>query len=72
MPPPAPTTAAASGTGPIVGSPERVPLAVWPCAQTSAQYQRLARYLPASSAHPGKMLPELAPSLSASGEAATW
>jgi modification methylase len=37
-----------------------VPLAVWPCAQTSAQYQRAGRYLPASSAHPGKMLPELA------------
>jgi modification methylase len=60
MPPPAPTTAAASGTGPIVGSPERVPLAVWPCAQTSAQYQRASRYLPGSSSHPGKMLPELA------------
>ena len=37
-----------------------MPLAVWPCAQTSAQYQRAGRYLPASSAHPGKMLPELA------------
>jgi modification methylase len=37
-----------------------VPLAVWPCAQTSAQYQRTGRYLPASSTHPGKMLPELA------------
>jgi tRNA G10 N-methylase Trm11 len=40
--------------------PERVPLAVWLCAQTSAQYQRAGRYLPASSRHPGKMLPELA------------
>jgi modification methylase len=39
---------------------EAVPLAVWPCAQTSAQYQRSGRYLPASSGHPGKMLPELA------------
>jgi modification methylase len=37
-----------------------VPLAVWPCAQTSAQFQRTGRYLPASSRHPGKMLPELA------------
>ena len=37
-----------------------MPLAVWPCAQTSAQYQRAGRYLPASSRHPGKMLPELA------------
>jgi modification methylase len=41
-------------------SGEQVPLAVWPCAQTSAQYQRTGRYLPASSRHPGKMLPELA------------
>jgi modification methylase len=40
--------------------PERVPLAVWACAQTSPQYQRTGRYLPASSTHPGKMLPELA------------
>jgi modification methylase len=39
--------------------PGRVPLAVWPCAQTSPQYQRTGRYLPGSSAHPGKMLPEL-------------
>jgi modification methylase len=37
-----------------------LPLAVWPCAQTSAQYQRAGRYLPASTAHPAKMLPELA------------
>ncbi len=39
---------------------EVVPLAVWPCAQTGAQYQRAGRYVPASTAHPGKMLPELA------------
>jgi modification methylase len=44
----------------IADLPQPVPLAVWPCAQTSAQYQRAGRYLPASSAHPGKMLPELA------------
>jgi modification methylase len=37
-----------------------LPLAVWPCAQTSSQYQRAGRYLPASTAHPAKMLPELA------------
>jgi DNA modification methylase len=37
-----------------------LPLAVWPCAQTSPQYQRTSRYLPASTAHPAKMLPELA------------
>jgi DNA modification methylase len=46
--------------GGLPGSQDRVPLAVWPCAQISAQYQRLGRYLPGSSAHPGKMLPELA------------
>jgi modification methylase len=51
--PPSPTP----GT---VGTVELVPLAVWPCAQTSAQYQRAGRYVPASTAHPGKMLPELA------------
>jgi DNA modification methylase len=37
-----------------------LPLAVWPCANTSPQYQRAGRYLPASTAHPAKMLPELA------------
>jgi modification methylase len=57
MPPP---TTPSSAPIPIAGSPELVPLAVWRCAQTSAQYQRAGRYLPASSAHPGKMLPELA------------
>jgi modification methylase len=35
-------------------------LAVWPVAQTSGQRQRAGRYLPESSAHPVKMLPELA------------
>jgi modification methylase len=38
----------------------QVPLAVWPVAQTSAQYQRAGRYLPDCTAHPAKMLPELA------------
>jgi hypothetical protein len=37
-----------------------VPLAIWPVAQTSAQYQRAGRYLPACWHHPAKMLPELA------------
>lgn len=41
-------------------SQPKVPLAVWPCAQTSPQYQRVGRYLPESFRHPGKMLPELA------------
>ena len=37
-----------------------VPLALWPCAQTTAQWQRAGRYAPGSARHPGKMLPELA------------
>jgi modification methylase len=55
-----PPTIAVPAPIPTFDSPELVPLAVWPCAQTSAQYQRAGRYLPASSRHPGKMLPELA------------
>ena len=57
-----PTTPSHPPTPPIFAadSPELMPLAVWPCAQISAQYQRTGRYLPASSRHPGKMLPELA------------
>jgi tRNA G10 N-methylase Trm11 len=35
-------------------------LSVWPVAQQTARSQRRGRYLPASTAHPGKMLPELA------------
>jgi len=41
-------------------APADVPLAVWPVAQTSAQYQRVGRYHPDSTRHPGKMLPALA------------
>jgi modification methylase len=58
--PPVPPTIAVPAPIPTFDSPGLVPLAVWPCAQTSAQYQRTGRYLPASSRHPGKMLPELA------------
>ncbi len=35
-------------------------LSVWPCAQTTAQHQRVGRYDPASFRHPAKMVPELA------------
>src|SRR5215207_812455 len=35
-------------------------LSVWPVAQKTARAQRRGRYLPTSTAHPGKMLPELA------------
>lgn len=37
-----------------------LPLAVWPCTQTTSQWQRHGRYLPESNRHPGKMLPALA------------
>ncbi len=37
-----------------------LPIAVWPCAQTTSQWQRHGRYLPESNRHPGKMLPALA------------
>jgi modification methylase len=37
-----------------------LPLAVWPCAQRTGQWQRHDRYTPESSRHPAKMLPEIA------------
>ena len=37
-----------------------LPMAVWPCAQTSLPRQRAGRYTPASATHPAKMAPELA------------
>jgi modification methylase len=37
-----------------------LPLAIWPCAQKTSQWQRHGRYLPESNRHPGKMLPALA------------
>jgi SAM-dependent methyltransferase len=50
-----PTRAAA-----VLDAAEPVPLAVWACAQTTGHRQRAGRYLPETTAHPGKMLPELA------------
>ena len=44
----------------VLDAAEPVPLAVWACAQTTGHLQRAGRYLPASTAHPGKMLPDLA------------
>src|SRR5690348_15421313 len=38
---------------------EDIPLAIWPCAQTTSQWQRHGRYVPESYRHHGKMLPEL-------------
>jgi modification methylase len=37
-----------------------LPLAVWPCAQRTSQWQRHKRYVSESNRHPGKMLPALA------------
>ncbi len=37
-----------------------LPLAVWPCAQRTGQWQRHGRYVPESNRHPAKMLPEIA------------
>ncbi|HVA62026.1 MAG TPA: DNA methyltransferase [Mycobacteriales bacterium] len=37
-----------------------LPLSVWPTAQQTARVQRAGRYLPATVAHPGKMLPAIA------------
>jgi modification methylase len=37
-----------------------LPLALWPCAQTTSQWQRHGRYTPESNRHPAKMLPEIA------------
>ena len=56
MAPHATPTRAAS----ILDAAEPVPLAVWPCAQRTGHLQRAGRYLPESTAHPGKMLPDLA------------
>jgi len=56
MAPPSTPTRAAS----ILDAAEPVPLAVWPCAQRTGYLQRAGRYLPESTAHPAKMLPDLA------------
>jgi modification methylase len=37
-----------------------LPLAIWPVAQQTSQWQRYERYVPASHRHPAKMLPALA------------
>lgn len=62
-----PTTPALTPTPPAaphVITPGRqtdtVPIALWPVAQQTAAAQRAGRYLPESTAHPGKMLPALA------------
>src|SRR5436190_16616276 len=51
------------GRGPASPRQERIPhlpLSVWATAQQDARTQRRGRYLPASTAHPAKMLPAIA------------
>ena len=45
-------------TAPCTGFP--LPPTIWPVAQQLAGAQRKGRYVPESSAHPGKMLPAIA------------
>ena len=46
---------------PAVPAPaDAPPMSVWPTAQRDARAQRHGRYLPESTAHPGKMLPAIA------------
>jgi modification methylase len=47
-------------TTPHHRSGTELPLSVWPTAQQPAAAQRAGRYLPASIAHPAKMLPAIA------------
>jgi modification methylase len=55
------TTHASSPPPTVLDQPAgELPLAVWPCAQTSLPRQRAGRYVPASTTHPAKMAPELA------------
>lgn len=51
-----PDAPASSSTEP----PPRVPLSVWLAGQRPSRLQRAGRYVPASMAHPGKMLPAIA------------
>jgi modification methylase len=47
-------------TAPRRRSGTELPLSVWPTAQQPAAAQRAGRYLPASTAHPAKMVPAIA------------
>ena len=58
--PTTPTPTTAPGDQISSRQAEAVPIALWPVAQATAAVQRAGRYLPASTTHPGKMLPALA------------
>ena len=47
------------GSRPVTRTAD-LPLAVWPCAQRTCQWQRHGRYTQESNRHPAKMLPEIA------------
>ncbi|QFU86762.1 TRM11 family methyltransferase [Amycolatopsis sp. YIM 10] len=51
---------AGPATAPGVTDAGELPLSVWATAQTSPAAQRKGRYVPASTAHPAKMLPAVA------------
>ncbi len=60
---PAPAAQPSRAPGPggtSLPGPGEPPLSVWPTAQHDARTQRRGRYLPAATAHPGKMLPAIA------------
>jgi modification methylase len=51
---------AAAAPHPVAIEDGDLRLSVWPTAQRDARAQRAGRYLPAATAHPGKMLPAIA------------
>ncbi|HEY1319649.1 MAG TPA: DNA methyltransferase [Streptosporangiaceae bacterium] len=51
---------AAAAPHPVAVEDGELRLSVWPTAQRDARAQRRGRYLPAATAHPGKMLPAIA------------
>ena len=55
---PEPTTTPATAT--TFGEQELPVTSVWLTCQRPARDQRRGRYVPATSSHPGKMLPDLA------------
>jgi modification methylase len=57
---PAPQATPAQPGPAVLPGPGALPLSVWATAQQDARAQRRGRYLPAATAHPGKMLPAIA------------
>ncbi len=57
---PEPTTDPEDPAAASTEPPPRMPLSVWLAGQQPSRLQRAGRYVPASMAHPGKMLPAIA------------